>query len=552
MNATNNNEVWERRKLGWGADTARARAWVLLLGVAIMACANTGAQAQPLQTTHWCVLRAGDFVAETQVPAVSWANKDAAPTAVFEVSYSGFSPEARAAFQFAVDQWSRLIASPVPIRIEASLTPLEEGVLGSAGSNLFANFSEAPHRSRWYAAPLADALSERDQDDEDVDIFASFNSNRTDWYFGIDGRGARHTYDFASVVMHEIAHGLGFTASYHVNNGGFFDARCGGNEGLGCWGLNTNAGQIFPYIFDDFIEDRNGGFLLDEVQYPNPSGELADVLQSTEVMFDSPTVEVANNGGGVLMYAPAPYEIGSSLSHVDEDRYPAGTPNSLMSPLLGRAESVFNPGPLVCAMLQDIGWNLGPDCLALMGSDIVSFEAERQGNAVLLTWEATAIDAIDAFRIEQRFFDGEFEAIHLIEVEEGDLHTYAFTTDALEPGYYAFRILQLQADGSSVVGAQVGIEIPLLQQVKASSVYPNPFNQRAQLEIQVQETQPVHVALFDVQGRQLEVLANQVVQAQSLLQITFDGSRLQSGVYFIRIVGDDFLIIRSAVVVGAP
>ena len=54
-------------------------------------------------------------------------------TATFDVAYDGFSPEARAAFQRAVDIWATQLTSPVTIQVRATWKLLGPGVLGSAG-----------------------------------------------------------------------------------------------------------------------------------------------------------------------------------------------------------------------------------------------------------------------------------------------------------------------------------------------------------------------------------------------------------------------------------
>src|SRR5690606_13626054 len=71
--------------------------------------------AEPRRSGHRHTLRAGDYVADTFIPAMPRTYKNATPTAVFEVTYVDFPPGAQAAFQFAVDQWSWLVVSPVPI-----------------------------------------------------------------------------------------------------------------------------------------------------------------------------------------------------------------------------------------------------------------------------------------------------------------------------------------------------------------------------------------------------------------------------------------------------
>ena len=117
-------------------------------------------------------------------------------TAEFIVEYNGFTPEAQAAFQYAVDIWSTIVVSEVPIRVEANFLELAPGVLGSAGTtNLFANFEGAPKKDRWYYSALADALSGRDLNTE-VDSLDGFPDIRTrfssvfNWYYGTDQKAA--------------------------------------------------------------------------------------------------------------------------------------------------------------------------------------------------------------------------------------------------------------------------------------------------------------------------------------------------------------------------
>src|SRR3989304_1633836 len=56
--------------------------------------------------------------------------------ATFQVTYNGFSAEAQAAFQAAVNIWASTITSPAPIRVVANWTPLGSGILGSAGATV--------------------------------------------------------------------------------------------------------------------------------------------------------------------------------------------------------------------------------------------------------------------------------------------------------------------------------------------------------------------------------------------------------------------------------
>ena len=265
-------------------------------------------------------------------------------TATFIVDYNGFTPQAEAAFQAAVDVWASLVTSPVPILVEANWTPLDPGVLGSCGPNSFWSFSSDP--SVFYADALADARAGFDIGSGAYDIVANFNSDYSDWYFGVDGNTPSSKYDFMTVVLHELGHGLGFLGWGWVENG----------QG----GVGEN-GQVTAY--DLFTEDISGNVLIDV--YQNPSASFASVLQSGNLYWGGDYAMLANNGSRPRLYAPSVWDEGSSYSHFDENTYPAGHPDSLMTPQLGWGSAIHDPGAMALCLFQDIGWTTAEVC----GSD---------------------------------------------------------------------------------------------------------------------------------------------------------------------------------------
>ncbi len=66
-----------------------------------------------------------------------------------------------------------------------------------------------------------------------------------------------------------------------------------------------------------------------------------------------------------------------------------------------------------------------------------------------------------------------------------------------------------------------------------TSVYPNPFNPTTTIDIRLPEAADLNVAVFNVMGQQVAELANDRFAAGSF-NLSFDGSDLSSGVYFIR------------------
>ncbi len=282
------------------------------------------------------------------------------PTATFQVTYNGFSPEAQAAFQAALDVWATHIASAVPIKVTANWTPLGANVLGSAGSNgLFLNFPGAPVPGTWYGNALADAISGTDVG-VGAELTANFNSSFASWYLGTDGNPPQNQWDLMAVVMHEIGHGLGFFGRGVVDDGNPATGQgteCNGIANEGCWGISG-----LPVIYDRFVEDEVGASMIDAGAYVNYSLAMGTLLRSSQLYTNAPTLAGTLGDRGRL-YAPFSYVYGSSYSHFGEGTYPAGSPNAMMTPQIANGESFDSPGPAVCALFNDFGWPLGPDCL---------------------------------------------------------------------------------------------------------------------------------------------------------------------------------------------
>ena len=165
----------------------------------------------------------------------STAVQGGTPTADIQVTYTGFTANAQAAFEAAVEVWEHILVSNQPIDVDAHWTGLGSGILGSAGPD-----------SVWlgddgyvYPKALAEAICDCEEE-PGFEIHANFNSNFSSWYLGTDGNVPSNKWDFFSVVLHELGHGLGFISSFEVFGG------------KGYWGYTNNGINIFPLRFDSY------------------------------------------------------------------------------------------------------------------------------------------------------------------------------------------------------------------------------------------------------------------------------------------------------------
>ncbi|WP_412063006.1 hypothetical protein [Rubrivirga sp. IMCC45206] len=336
-------------------------------------------------------------VSEAAMPARSSAGRAAtAPDcdpasegAVFQVDYTGFPAAAKAAFQTAVDTWACRIRTTQPIRIDASWASLDASTLGSAGPFLYRNFPGAPTRGVWYPAALADHLADQDLGDGAADIEATFNSDFGDWHIG-PGSAPSGLYDLTTVVLHEIGHGLGFIGALKVEGG------------VGRVGTDPEG----PFSYDLHAQTEAGVSLLNENVFPNRSVVLADALQSP-VRFAGTAVD-QTVGRPVLLYTPPRWVPGGSYSHLDEDTFGASTGDGLMTPFIARGEVVPAPGPVVCAVLADVGWALAGDCADKVGrlpETSAQITATLRGRHPVMGQTRISITASDAVSVRATLVD---------------------------------------------------------------------------------------------------------------------------------------------------
>lgn len=458
------------------------------------------------------------------------------------------------AFNYARSIWANHIDSPVAIEIEAHWANLGgcnamQGVtLGSAGPTFVASWGGSPIANTTYPIALVNAIFGSDQAPGAADVTASFNMDCDDvgsdlWYFGTDGNVPSGKIDFISVVLHELGHGLGFSGSAQYDDG-INDTGSGGSNANECTGV-TNSGcfSAIPNVYDRFAKDAatGGAQLLDTGVYPNNSTTLGTALVSAVAHFESSSI-LANNGNTAApLFGPDPWENGSSYSHFDETSY-NGTPDALMTPYLGSQEANHSPGSLTCALFQDIGWPMGPDCVSLLPVEIARFEATAGQDAIVLTWETRTETNNAGFEVELSMGDDVFETIQFIAGAGSTVEprTYAHTHIIAAAGTYTFRLKQIDFDGRFSYSDPVSVVVQPDNVAELSPVYPNPFNPAAQFSLVLASTQHVRITLVDVAGREIQVINDGILDAARQHSFSFDAGQLPSGMYWIQARGASF------------
>jgi len=253
-------------------------------------------------------------------------------------------------FQKAADTWGAVIDSDVPIIIQARFDPLtcnaNSAVLGSAGATqIIRDFPNSPEPNTWYHIALANAIAGTDLITDADDIVATFNSaidnndncmSGANWYLGFDHNSGADL-DLFVVLLHEFAHGLGFSNFTDESTGSFIQGR--------------------PDVFAHFTLDNTIGLHWDEMT----RGQRASSATNTgNVVWDGHEVvsgtagflvNGADSSGNVRLYAPNPIRPGSSISHFDT----VARPNLFMEPFI--SSNLGSDLDLTDEQLFDVGWS---------------------------------------------------------------------------------------------------------------------------------------------------------------------------------------------------
>jgi len=253
----------------------------------------------------------------------------------FKIDFKNTPDIYRPAINAAIDVWSQNFASQVTVKVQVVWErQASSGTLAAASPGKFhSNFKNIPDKDLWYASALADAIAGEDIEPTLPEVTIRINStNGPMLYLGTDGNCPSSKYDLESMILHEMAHGLGFLSNSDYDN---------------LFGYGSIQ-QPTPY--DAYAQLADGRRLMD---LDSPSIALGSAL-TEPLVWSGPNGVRANNGIKPALYTPKPYEVGSSVSHLDEATFANSERDAVMTPNLKLGEVFHNPGPLLIAMFEDL------------------------------------------------------------------------------------------------------------------------------------------------------------------------------------------------------
>jgi hypothetical protein len=200
----------------------------------------------------------------------------------------------------------------------------------------------------------------------------------------------------------------------------------------------------------------------------------------------------------------------------------------------------------------------GTQCGGALPVELVALTAQSTRKTVTLNW-TTATETDNAgFEIERRLMangslhSSDWTSIGFVEGKGTSTSRtqYSFADKGLSPGRYAYRIKQIDRNGSTAYTAATEVEVGLApKEFTLSQNYPNPFNPTTTIEFTLEKDGRVVLKLFDAIGRELATLLDENRTAGYYQSVTLDASRFGSGMYVYRIEANGKLLSRKMLLV---
>ncbi len=256
----------------------------------------------------------------------------------FVISYNNVPDSVKSCVQFVTSELKKYVFTTVPIHISVTWTQLSSTVHAYAKpSEMVYNVPGLPYNNVLYPISLAEKILSKNLNFSNTDIELVINS-AISWQADYQSSLDNNKYDLATVLLHECIHGLGMSGNYMKQND-----------------IPSLVG--LPTIFDMFISyGTNNLITLLYTQSKISNDSLAKLLVS-DSLYWSGSYTNAFLGFKPELFAPNQFDFGSSIYHFNENLFPKGDTNSLMTYILNKGERLHTLGAAVQGILADIGWS---------------------------------------------------------------------------------------------------------------------------------------------------------------------------------------------------
>jgi hypothetical protein len=190
------------------------------------------------------------------------------------------------------------------------------------------------------------------------------------------------------------------------------------------------------------------------------------------------------------------------------------------------------------------------DTASVLPVELTQFTSSINNKKVELSWETATETNNYGFQIDRKFENNsDWAGVGFVK-GNGNSYSpkiYSFTDVPLRMGTYKYRLKQMDLNGHYKYTSEIEVVYNNVMNFSLNQNFPNPFNPSTTISYQLSAEGPVSIKVYDVLGRELITLVNEVKQS-GLHEVNFDASEFGSGIYLYKMTVNNFIQIRKMIV----
>ena len=206
---------------------------------------------------------------------------------------------------------------------------------------------------------------------------------------------------------------------------------------------------------------------------------------------------------------------------------------------------------------RTISYTAGGYSAPVLPVELTSLTASARERSVVLQWKTATETNNYGFSIERAAAGrdgaaaGAWEAVGFVEGHgtSNSPNAYAFTQANVVDGTFVYRLKQIDRNGSFTYSQTVEVAVTARPAAFAlGQNYPNPFNPTTKISYSLPEAGRAQLTVYTLLGKEIATLVNGV-QAAGAYDVTFDASRLASGMYIYTLKSGTFASTKKLLLV---
>jgi predicted carbohydrate-binding protein with CBM5 and CBM33 domain len=186
---------------------------------------------------------------------------------------------------------------------------------------------------------------------------------------------------------------------------------------------------------------------------------------------------------------------------------------------------------------------------ATLPVELTSFAAAVVDKSIKLNWHTATELNNSGYQIQRKNSGSGWQVIAFVNGNGTTTtgHDYSYVDNVTTGnGQYVYRLNQLDNDGQSTLSKEVEVDLNFAPGgYSMDQNYPNPFNPSTSIRYSLPDNAFVSIKIYNSTGKEVATLVNGM-QSADFHQVTFDASKLGSGVYYYTIkAGNNFVQTRK-------